>query len=143
MNLIKRTKQAVAAILMLLAVACSKHNDVLAPPPVIIDTTAPPQHIGMFSNGPYGRVSGRVAIYKQNDSTLLSLKDFTTSSGPDLHVYLAAEQQPVHFIDLGKLRQTTGDQVYIVPGKPDLIYYTYALIHCQQFNHLFGSARLK
>jgi hypothetical protein len=26
---------------------------------------------------------------------------------------------------------------------PDLSVYKYALIHCQQYNHLFGSAALK
>jgi hypothetical protein len=78
------------------------------------------------------------------DSTLaVSLKGFSSSGGPDLHVYLSKEVQPVNFIDLGSLRSITGDQAYTIVGSPDLATYRYVLIHCKAYNHLFGSAALE
>jgi len=98
---------------------------------------------GDFINGPYGTVEGAVKILSDSTSYQLLLNDFNTSSGPDLHVYLSQEVQPIHFIDLGKLRSVSGNQVYEIPGKPDFTLYKYALIHCQLYNHLFGSSELK
>ena len=94
-------------------------------------------------NGPYGTVSGNVNIYKDSGNYVLALKDFQTSNGPDLHVYLSQEEQPIHFIDLGKLKSTNGNQVYSIHEGTDFEKYKYALIHCQQYNHLFGSTLLE
>ena len=63
--------------------------------------------------------------------------------GPDLHVYLSKQTQPVDFIDLGKLKSTKGDQVYQLSKNVDFTNYKYALIFCQQYNVPFGSAELK
>ena len=98
---------------------------------------------GIFSNGPYGSVSGNAKVYLQNGKYILSLESVGISNGPDLHVYLSKEIQPINFIDLGKLKSTNGNQLYDIPNAPDFATYKYALIHCQQFNHLFGSAELK
>ncbi len=104
---------------------------------VVAPTTAP----GMFvSNGP--SVSGTVKIYETNGKLSLALENFKTDNGPDLHVYLSQEMNPVNFIDLGKLKATSGNQVYDISGMPDFTKFKFALIHCQQFNHLFGSAQL-
>lgn len=99
---------------------------------------------GIFENGPYGTVTGVVKIFTDSLGKYnLLLDSFSTSNGPDLHVYLSQEVQPIHFIDLGKLRSTNGKQVYSISNMPDFDVYKYALIHCQQYNHLFGSAELK
>jgi hypothetical protein len=98
---------------------------------------------GKFSNGPYGSVSGDVKIYFQDGRDVLALENIAVSNGPDLHVYLSQEIQPVNFIDLGKLKSTNGNQLYTVNGTTDFNVYKYALIHCEQYNHLFGSAELK
>ena len=65
------------------------------------------------------------------------------SNGPDLKVYLSKELQPVNFINLGALKSVNGNQVYDVTGMPDIMEYKYALVHCQAFNHLFGSVELR
>ena len=98
---------------------------------------------GNFSNGPYGTVSGAVTIYFQNGKYLLALESIGISNGPDLHVYLSKEMLPINFIDLGKLKSTNGNQLYEINNAPDFAVYKYALIHCQQYNHLFGSAELR
>ncbi|HNF43870.1 MAG TPA: DM13 domain-containing protein, partial [Ferruginibacter sp.] len=66
-----------------------------------------------------------------------------SSNGPDLRVYLSREMLPVDFIDLGALKATGGNQVYEIPGTPDLSQYKYALVHCRRYNHLFGWALLQ
>ena len=105
-----------------------------------VDTTAQLKYRSVFSSGPYGTTTGVVKIYVKSTAYSLVLDSFTVSGGPDLHVYLAKEKQPLNFIDLGKLKATSGTQVYAIKGIPDFSQYKYGLIHCQQFDHLFGSA---
>ena len=101
------------------------------------------KYAGTFGNGAYGTVTGNAKIYLVNGRYSLALENFNTNNGPDLHVYLSKEVQPINFIDLGKLKSTNGNQVYEISGMPNFTEYKYALIHCQQYNHLFGSAELK
>ena len=74
---------------------------------------------------------------------MLQLENVSISNGPDLHVYISKEVIPVNYIDLGRLQSISGNQVYQIPGDPDFTKYKYALIHCQRYNHLFGSAELR
>jgi hypothetical protein len=101
------------------------------------------KYSGTFINGPYGSIMGKVKIYEKDSAYSLVLDSFTVNKGPDLHVYLSGEIQPVNFIDLGKLKSVSGTQVYAIPGTPDFTQFKYALVHCQQFNHLFGNANLQ
>ena len=141
-------KPALFSILItcLLLCACSKKNatpEIPLDEKVAADSTATPLFTGTFMNGPHGTVSGSASIYNQNGNYILALDSMHISNGPALHVYLSQEVQPVHFIDLGSLKSTRGSQLYPVPAMPDFKLYTYALVHCQQYNHLFGSAALK
>ena len=144
MEKIKRAQHALVFMLTLVILACSKNESIpdRSEPPQV-DTGAVTESAGNFINGPYGSVSGTAALLIQDGQYLLSLSNFSTSNGPDLHVYLSKEQQPIRFIDLGRLRQNRGDQVYRINGITDANQYRFALIHCQQFNHLFGSASLQ
>ena len=124
--------------------ACVKENTPEIPLDNNVDTTiAIPQNNGNFMNGPYGSVSGMATVYRKNDSLVLALTNMSISNGPDLHVYISKEVQPVNFIDLGGLQSTRGNQLYLIPGSPDFTKFKYALIHCKRYNHLFGSAELK
>ena len=107
------------------------------------DVAAQLKYSAKFTNGPYGTTSGKVKIYVKATEYTLVLDSFMVNNGPDLHVYLSKELQPLNFIDLGVLRSNSGVQVYSINGMPDFKDYKYALIHCQQFNHLFGSAILQ
>ncbi|QEC66036.1 DM13 domain-containing protein [Panacibacter ginsenosidivorans] len=124
--------------------ACSKQNAApTTPVNDMVDSTTELSYTGSFMNGPYGTVTGIANIYADSSSYVLALTAFQTSNGPDLHVYLSQEEQPIHFVDLGKLKSTNGNQVYNIPTGTDLETYKYALIHCQQYNHLFGSTLLE
>ena len=127
-----------------LLVSCVKENT----PEIVLDnsvdtTMAMPQNNGNFMNGPYGSVSGMATVYKQDENLVLALENMNISNGPQLHVYLSKEVQPVNFIDLGPLQSTLGNQLYNITGTPDFSQYKYALIHCKKYNHLFGSAKLQ
>lgn len=95
-----------------------------------------------FSNGSYGVVKGTARIYLTNGKYQLALEDFSTSNGPDLKVYISKEQQPVNFVNLGSLKSISGNQVYDIPDGVNVKDYTYALIFCQQYSHLFGYTKL-
>ena len=84
--------------------ACSKNNNTPTTPlNEMPDTTAVSiSYDAQFSDGPHGHVTGRVKIYDKAGLFSLALIDFNTSNGPDLHVYLSQEVQPIHFIELGE-----------------------------------------
>ena len=124
--------------------SCVKQDTPTNPLDDRVDTTTNSQSkLGMFMNGPFGRVTGSEKIYSMNNMHTLALENVYISNGPDLHVYISKEIFPVNYIDLGRLKSTMGNQVYEIPGNPDFTQFKYALIHCQQYNHLFGSAELK
>lgn len=124
--------------------SCKKESTLTTSLNEMADTSAMLQFKGAFINGPYGNVSGNVKIVVKNNSYQLQLdSSFLASNGPDLKVYLAKELQPLTFVNLGSLKSTNGSQLYNIPTAVDFSLYKYALIHCQQYNHLFGSAELK
>lgn len=133
----------ISFLIALLLTGCIKNDTPIVTLNQVADSSAMVIYSGRFSNGPYGSVSGDARIYRQDSLYKLALENLSSSNGPDLHVYLSKEVQPVNYIDLGRLQSTMGNQVYPIPGNPDLTQYRYALVHCQRFNHLFGSAGLR
>lgn len=129
---------------ILLFASCRKQNATPTTTGIgMVDSSAVLKYSGSFVNGPYGTVSGNARVFLQNGNYILKFEDVSISNGPDLHVYLSKEVQPVNFIDLGRLQSTNGSQVYNISGHPNFTQYKYALVHCQRFNHLFGSAELR
>ncbi|HEV8287195.1 MAG TPA: DM13 domain-containing protein [Chitinophagaceae bacterium] len=122
----------------LLLVACKKNNTPEVDLNEMVDSTAIIKYQGNFSNGPYGTVTGVAKIFQTGSTYALKLMNFNSSNGPDLRVYLSKEMQPQNFIDLGALKATGGNQVYEINTLIDFMQYKYALIHCRQYNHLFG-----
>jgi len=88
-------------------------------------------------------VTGNVRVYQKDGKLILALENFNSTNGPDLRVYLSKEMQPVNFIELGRLKSVQGNQLYDIPGTPDFGMYKFAVIHCQQFNRVFGYATIK
>jgi hypothetical protein len=126
------------------ATGCKKESTPTAALNEKIDLTvsAPQSSSGGFSNGPYGAVTGSARVYLTDGKYQLDLENFNTSNGPDLKVYISKEQNPAHFVNLGSLKSTSGNQVYDIPTGVDPKDYTYALIFCQQYSHLFGYTQL-
>lgn len=135
---------SVLALMAIVAFSSCKKNNT---PSVVLnemtDSSAMQIRTGIFNNGPYGAVTGEAMVLLIGSRYELKLMNFSSSNGPDLRVYLSKEMNPVNYIDLGPLKATGGNQVYEIPGMPDLAQYKYALVHCRQFNHLFGWALLQ
>ena len=96
--------------------------------------------------------SGRATIYETTGGVRrLSLSDFTTSNGPDVHVVLARADDPaldqeivktgLDYVELGPLKGNQGDQNYDIPASVDLKKYTAVVIFCERFHAVFGRAR--
>lgn len=123
--------------------SCKKTSDRFIDETLTADTAAVLKFRGEFISGPYGTVSGVAKVYLKQGSYTVALENFSSTNGPDLKVYLSKEEMPVNFIRLDDLRSTMGNQLYPVTGMPSFAAYKYVLIHCEQYNHLFGSALLE
>lgn len=130
-------------VCFLFCTACKKETTSSVALTESLDTSAIVKFRGIFSNGSYGSVTGFAKIVLQNNQYKLQLDSFMTTNGPDLKVYLSQEIQPINFVNIGSLKSTNGTQLYNIPAGVNYSEYKYALIHCQQYNHLFGSAELK
>lgn len=97
---------------------------------------------GSFKGYGSEKVTGLAKIYNTNNQYMLKMENFSTTNGPDLKVYLSKAASPLEFISLGSLKSTNGNQVYPINGTPDFSQYRYVLIHCEKYNHLYGSAEL-
>jgi Electron transfer DM13 len=94
---------------------------------------------------------GTATIYQMGDGTrVLRLTSFSTSNGPDVHVYMVAADdakdvatvQRAGFIDLGVLKGNIGDQNYKLGNDLDLAKYRAVSIWCKRFSVNFGAAAL-
>ncbi|MGB7728141.1 MAG: DM13 domain-containing protein [Candidatus Acidiferrum sp.] len=95
---------------------------------------------------------GTATIYQMGDGNrVLRLTNFSTSNGPDVHVYMvaaddakdAATVQKVGFVDLGVIKGNIGDQNYTLAGNLDLAKYRAVSIWCKRFSVNFGVAALR
>jgi len=92
-------------------------------------------------------------IQNPDGSRVLALENLSTSSGPDLRVWLAATPVVPGFdgwfladdgayVDLGALKGNLGNQVYEIPADVDLGQYPSVYVWCAQFAVSFGAASL-
>lgn len=127
-----------------LATGCKKESTPTVTLNETIDATksTPASIGGGFNSGQYGTVTGTAGIFLTADKYQLALENFSTSNGPDLKVYISKEKAPVHFVNLESLKATSGNQIYDIPAGANPKDYSYALIYCQQYSHLFGFSQL-
>jgi len=94
--------------------------------------------------------TGRALLLRLPDgSAVLRLENFSTSNGPDVHVYLSAApadgpsdtfgRNP---IELGSLKANQGNINYAVPAGANLATVKAAVIWCRRFSVGFGVASL-
>jgi hypothetical protein len=96
--------------------------------------------------------AGTATIYEMGDGTrVLRFANFSTSNGPDVHVYMvaaddakdAAAVERAGFIDLGVIKGNVGDQNYTLGTDLDLAKYRAVSIWCKRFSVNFGAAALR
>lgn len=86
-------------------------------------------------------ISGQADVL--NDGTeqrFLRFENFASDNGPDLKVYLRAENGD--FVSLGDLKGNVGDQNYEIPADVDLSVFSIVDIWCERFGVGFGTAQL-
>jgi Electron transfer DM13 len=130
-----------ALLLAVAAASCSK--DKTANMTTVITANGTVKLAGVFYATQGIAVNGNVKILSNGADFSLLLENFQVSAGPDLKLYLSKKDTPFEFINLGPLKNNSGNQTYDVPNGTDFTVYKYALIHCQQYNHLFAIAELK
>lgn len=102
---------------------------------------------GAFRNG-FHKVSGQAQLVQLESRSVLRLENFYTENGPDLYVYLVRNETGTprndqDYINLGKLRSTTGSFNVDIPAGVDLSGVQSATIWCQAFRVNFGFARFQ
>ena len=128
-----------------LLVSCIRENTSTEDLMEMAPENATLKYSGNFMQGPYGNnVNGKAEIYEKNGIFTLVFNDsFTINNVPDLYVYVSKEQQPTQFISLGRLKSVNGGQTYTFTSAINFDDYKYAVVHCQQYNHLFSYALLQ
>lgn len=96
--------------------------------------------------------AGTATIYQTGDGArILRFTNFSTSNGPDVHVYLVAADdakdiatvERAGFMDLGVIKGNVGDQNYVLGNDLDLTKYRAVSIWCKRFSVNFGAAALR
>lgn len=115
--------------------ACKKEN-----PPIDPNLTVLKQ--GTFQNEVH-TVTGTVKLAKDDAGKLyLVFENFSTESGPDLHIYLSADKTDTNYTEVSDA-VSNGSFQYALPTNADTAAQNYVLIWCKQFSVLFGSAKLE
>ncbi|MEM8924438.1 MAG: DM13 domain-containing protein [Actinomycetota bacterium] len=96
---------------------------------------------GSFTSLSRYTVTGDALVLNDgSEQRFLRLEGFESTNGPDLNVYLFAENGD--FVDLGDLRGNIGDQNYEIPTDVDLSVFNKVSIWCVRFGVGFGEATL-
>ncbi len=123
--------------------------------PTTSEAPAPPAQPEVLAEGAFisqeHPTSGTARVLKLTDgSSVLRLEGFSTSDGPDVHVWLTDQKaggpdgsyDDGRYVTLGELKATDGNQNYPIPGQADLTGLQSVVIWCDRFNVAFGSAPL-
>jgi hypothetical protein len=94
-------------------------------------------------------VSGTAILGVTADgSAVLRLQNLNATNGPDLYVYLSTVASPstnaqvMNGLEVSKLKATSGDSNYTLPGGTDITQFKAVAVYCKSFSTLFGYANL-
>ncbi len=135
-------KKIIFGVLTVLVLCCGPED---ATPTTPINDTFDPTMATLLRQGNLMgsssyTVGGVAQLYDDTGKLVLLLDNFSSSNGPDLRVYLSTTTGNTSFVNLGKLKSTTGKQSYEIPAGTDLTEFKFVLIWCQQFSVLFGKS---
>jgi hypothetical protein len=117
------------------------------------DPSAPPVGPTELARGNFvdqeHQTSGTATILELSDGRrVLRLEGFSTSDGPDLHVWLSEKKAGGNWfkygggrsLELGELKANRGSHNYTIPADADLKGLRSVVIWCKRFHVAFGSA---
>ncbi len=86
-------------------------------------------------------IEGQATVLNDgSEQRFLRFENFSSDNGPDLKVYLRADNGD--FVNLGDLKGNIGDQNYEIPADVDLAVFNTVDIWCERFGVGFGLAPL-
>ena len=93
---------------------------------------------------------GTARVLSSGGTRILRLEGFSTSDGPDLHIWLSdataggewGKYDDGRYLTLGPMKATDGNQNYAIPADADLAGMRSVVVWCDRFNVAFGSAPL-
>ncbi|WP_448223227.1 DM13 domain-containing protein [Gordonia iterans] len=114
--------------------------------PVILST-------GSFISHEHTTTGSASIIENPDGSRLLAIENLSTTTGPDVNVWLSAGEvipgragwftaADAPRVDLGDLKGNRGNQVYPIPADVDLARYGSVVLWCVRFSVSFGAAEL-
>lgn len=137
------------------AQATQAMSTAMAEPDTVMEEAMPAAEMRLLAQGSFYNLfhagSGQALVYELADgSRILRLQDFEVDNGPELHVYLFANDPVTTSIgveipgsyDLGILKGNIGDQNYEIPADLDLSQFKSVVIWCQPFKVTFTAASL-
>ncbi len=96
---------------------------------------------GTFAGLNGKKVVGDVTI----SGDTVTLANFSSDEGPDLHLYLAngtSEADVTSGIEIDKVAWNKGAQSFTITGGVDASQYTDIVVHCDKAKAVFGAAKL-
>ncbi len=107
--------------------------------------TEPAEILTLFSGDFSGEsrydITGDALVLNDgSEQRFLRFENFESDNGPDLKVYLRADNGD--FVSLGDLKGNIGDQNYEIPVDVDLTVFSTVEIWCERFGVGFGGAPL-
>lgn len=113
----------------------------------IAASSSKPIASGTFS-GISHQTKGDATIIEADGKSVLRLSDFSTSNGPDVHVYVTlgakgSDSDAINagkFVDLGIIKGNVGDQNYVLPATVKAVDIKGVSIWCKRFGVNFGAA---
>ena len=105
----------------------------------MLDALLEIDRVSLISHGNHF-VKWEAVIIESNGDRYLRYENFETINGPNLHVYLATNNNATDFIDLWPIRATKGSVNYKIPEWTDLKKYNVAMHWCVPFRVLFNTA---
>jgi hypothetical protein len=121
----------------------------IASPSVLITVIADQRSATLIPSNIPGDMARGSATLRRNAAGELELQ-FSSNSGPALYVYLtrcanlnSSNISTCGFVDLGRLKQTSGAHTYAVPSSVALNDYTHVMVYCRAFFITFGAGQLQ
>lgn len=135
-------KKYLLFLLVLLTLSCEREGELTrVRDNSVINQGAVLKYTGNLAPTSGINASGAVNVYLDNGIYKVEIDNANISSGPDLKVYLSKSDTPNQYVNLGNFAGN-GTSIYLVPSKTEIVNYSYILIHCQQYNHLYAVAKL-
>jgi hypothetical protein len=105
---------------------------------------------GTFVSQEHDTTGAARVLELPDGSRVLRVEDFSTSDGPDVHVWLSDAPaggdwhayDDGRYVALGEIKATDGNHNYAIPAGTDLTGLRSAVVWCDRFNVAFGSAAL-